>query len=313
MLSALLIVIPIFALIFAGWVAGRLGALGPQATAEINRFVVWLALPALLFDVVANSKWTDLWQPGFIVAFGLSGLLSSGLALALCWRRRRHLADAAIEGLNAGYANVGFMGFPIALYALGPRSLVPTTIASIITMCVIFAGTIVLVEVGLQAETHRRRHVFMKVARTLVRNPMLVAPVLGAVFPLAGIGVPAPLENFLKLLGGAASPCALVAIGLFLAGRSRVKSEREHGAQAFLVGSKLLLHPALAWVFANLVFRLPTVSAEAAVLLAALPTGTGSFMLAELYQRKTEMTAQIIITSTVLSLVTISAYISLVR
>ena len=78
MLSALLIVIPIFALIFAGWLAGRAGVLGPHAAAEINRFVVWMALPALLFNVIANANWRDLWQPGFIAVFTLSGAFSMG-------------------------------------------------------------------------------------------------------------------------------------------------------------------------------------------------------------------------------------------
>ena len=71
MLSVLLIVLPIFALIGAGWIARRSGVLGPHATGEINRFVVWLALPALLFDIVAKARWSDIWQPGFIAVFGI--------------------------------------------------------------------------------------------------------------------------------------------------------------------------------------------------------------------------------------------------
>ena len=80
-LAAFLIVLPVFLLILAGWIAGRIGVLGPHATAEINRFVVWLALSALLFNVVAGADWTDLWQPGFIAAFAISAALSRALAL----------------------------------------------------------------------------------------------------------------------------------------------------------------------------------------------------------------------------------------
>jgi len=64
MISTLTVVLPIFALIFAGWLVRRLGILGPQATTELNRFVVYLSLPALLFDIVAHARWADLWQPG---------------------------------------------------------------------------------------------------------------------------------------------------------------------------------------------------------------------------------------------------------
>jgi malonate transporter and related proteins len=107
MISTLIVVLPIFALIFAGWLARRIGVLGPHATTELNRFVVYLALPALLFDIVAHARWVDVWQPGFIAAFGLSGALIFGVTVALRLRRPRHLADAAIDGLNAGYANTG--------------------------------------------------------------------------------------------------------------------------------------------------------------------------------------------------------------
>ena len=71
MFSTLLIVLPIFALILAGWVTRKIGVLGAAATTELNRFVVYLALPALLFDIVAHAHWADIWQPGFIAAFGL--------------------------------------------------------------------------------------------------------------------------------------------------------------------------------------------------------------------------------------------------
>ena len=77
MLSTLSVVLPIFAVIFAGWLARRLELLGPAATSELNRYVVYLALPALLFDVVAHARGHEIWQPGFIAAFGLSSALVS--------------------------------------------------------------------------------------------------------------------------------------------------------------------------------------------------------------------------------------------
>lgn len=72
MLPIFSILVPIFALILSGWVARKSGTLGPTATSEMNRFVVYLALPALLFDVVANAKLDELWQPEFLGTFGLS-------------------------------------------------------------------------------------------------------------------------------------------------------------------------------------------------------------------------------------------------
>lgn len=311
MLPTLMVVLPIFALVFAGWLVRRLGVLGDAATGELNRFVVHLALPALLFDVIAHSRFAEIWQPGFIAVFGLSSLIVFALTVTLSLRRSRHLADAAIDGLNGAYANTGFMGFPLALAALGPAALAPTTIAAIMTVCVVFAVGIVLIEIGMQAEG-RRADLVRKVARSLVRNPLLISPALGALVPLSGARVPLPVETFLKLLGGSAAPCALVALGLFLA-RARTTGERHLGATALLVGLKLVLHPLLAYGLARFVFDLPPPLLHTAVLMAALPTGTGPFMLAEFYRREAAVTSNVVLVSTILSLVTVSGYLAAIR
>ncbi|WP_024275643.1 AEC family transporter [Hyphomicrobium sp. 802] len=309
MLSTLLIVLPIFALVLAGWLARRIGVLGPNATTELNRFVVYLALPALLFDITSHAHWSDLWQPGFIAVFGISTLLIFTVTVAARLRSPRHLADAAIDGLNAGYANTAYMGFPITLAVLGQQALAPTTIASIITVCVVFAIAIVLIEVGLQSEA-RALHLARKVGLSLMRNPLLVAPVLGALFPASGLTVPVPVETFLKMLGGAASPCALVALGLFLAAKTEQEADVTRST-AMLVGLKLVLHPIIAWVLASMVFHLSPTLTRTVVLLAALPTGTGPFMLAEFYAREAAVTSRVILVSTMISVLTVSAYLAM--
>lgn len=308
MFSTLLVVLPIFALILAGWLSRRLGVLGPHATTELNRFVVYLALPALLFDIVAHVHWHEIWQPGFIAAFGLSSVIVFGGTVVLRLKRPRHLADAAIDGLNAGYANTGFVGFPLVVVALGRDALPATLIATIITVCALFAVAIVLIEVGLETERHRGR-LALKVMRSLARNPLLVAPVLGALVPLLHLSIPVPAETFLKLLGNAASPCALVALGLFLA-QEKGASRPGIGATGLLVGLKLVAQPVIAWLLAVLVFDLPPALVHTAVLLAALPTGTGPFMLAEFYRREAELTSSTVLFSTLFSVLTVSAYLA---
>ncbi|QJR03518.1 AEC family transporter [Sphingobium yanoikuyae] len=308
MLSVLLIVLPIFALIGAGWIARRSGVLGPHATGEINRFVVWLALPALLFDIVAKARWSDIWQPGFIAVFGIGAGLSFAATLLLRRRGGRHLADATVDGLNAGYANTGFIGFPLAATILGPASLAPTLVATIITVCVLFAVALILIEIGVQSE-RRPGHMMAKVGRSLATNPLLVAPLVGGLFLAFAIPLPAPLDKFLSLLGGAASPCALVALGLFIA-EKREGAPPPAGAVGFLVGMKLLAQPLLTGALA-LIFRLPPALAATAVLMAALPTGTGPFMVAEFYGREAGITARVVLVSTIASLVTITLYLSL--
>ena len=307
MLSVLFAVLPIFALILAGWLARQLGALSPHATTEINRFVVYLALPALLFDIVANAQWDTLWQPAFVAAFGLGAAAVFVLGVALGLWRSRHLADAAIDGLNAAYANTGFIGIPLGLAVLGRDALVPALIATIITVCILFAVAVIVVEVALQSKGRPGR-MLAKVSGQLLRNPLLVAPVLGAIVLASGIGVPAPAEAFLKLLGNAASPCALVSLGLFLAER-RAGPDRSLKGLPMLVGLKLVAQPLATWLLASKVFGLPMALTHSAVLMAALPTGTGPFMATQYYGREASITSAAILVSTVLSVVTITGYL----
>jgi malonate transporter len=309
MLSVFGTVLPIFALILAGWGMRRIGVLGPQATSELNRFVVYLALPALLVEIVATARWSEVWQPRFVGTFGLGTLLIFMMALLIRLRRPRHMADAAIDGLNASYANTGFMGFPLALAVFGQDMLTPTLIATILTVCVLFALALVLLEAGLQSERHPRR-MAIKIATSLCKNPLLVAPVLGGLVMASGQEVPHPIESFLKLLGGAASPCALVALGLFLAESHKGDAAPERDSTALLVGLKLVAHPALTWVLGAWLFHLPTALLHTAVLMAALPTGTGPFMVAEFYRREANITSSSILVSTILSLVSITLYLN---
>ncbi|WP_226578780.1 AEC family transporter [Acuticoccus sediminis] len=309
-MQTLVVVLPIFALIFAGWIARRSGALGPHATEELNRFVVYLALPALLFDIVAGADWAEIWQPGFVAAFATGSAVVFAATVALRLSGRRHLVDATIDALNAAYANTGFIGFPLAVAVLGPAALAPTLIATILTVCVLFAVALIMVEVGLQGERPSGRMVG-KVLSRLARNPLLVAPVLGAVVMASGVDLPGPVESFVDLLGKAASPCALVALGLFLA-QKRPTAEPVLRATLLLGGLKLVGQPAITWLAAVQVFNLTPALAGTATLLAALPTGTGPFMVAELYNRESGVTSRVILASTVASLATLTVLLALV-
>ncbi|MDD2868421.1 AEC family transporter [Neomegalonema sp.] len=311
MLSNLLIVLPVFALILTGWVARRSGALGPNATREVNRLVVHLALPALLFDIMAGAEPEQIWRPGFILAFAGGCGIVFGLTLWLRMRRGRPLADAAIEALNASYANTGFIGFPLALSVAGEAGMAPTLAATILTVSVLFAFAIILIESGLRREGSRWR-ILRKTFVSLARNPLLIAPVLGAAFMVSGWSTPEPLDAYLRLLGGAASPCALIALGLFLAGSSgrEAAAEAGRGVERLLILLKLIGQPLITWIIAGPLLGLPADATRLVVLLAALPTGTGPFMLAELYEREGLLTARVVLKTTILSVGTISAYLA---
>ncbi|KWE99499.1 AEC family transporter [Burkholderia pseudomultivorans] len=306
MVSTFGILFPVFALILAGFACRRFGVLGPTAASELNKFVVWLALPALLFDVMAHSTWQQLDQSTFIATFSIACLAVFVPVLLVQLARGRHLADASVDAIAAAYPNTGYIGFPLGMLTFGAASQTPTTIATILVACVLFALAIVLMETGLQTERAPHR-LGVKVLLSLAKNPLIVAPLAGVAVSAAGVVLPASGETFLKLLGGAASPCALVSLGLFLAeSRPSGTAGRANRTALALVGLKLVIQPALTWWLAVRVFALATPLADIAVLLAALPTGTGPFMLAEFYRREAAVTSRTILLSTLGSLVTLS-------
>jgi malonate transporter len=311
MSATLSIIAPVFTLVLVGWIARRIGVLGADATRELNRFVVYLSLPALLFDIVAHARWQEVWQPAFIAVFSLSMaavfILTVGLRL-----KRRPLADAALDGLSAAYGNTAFMGFPILAAALGPSGLAAAMIATLLTACVLFAVAIVLIEIGLQEEVRPHR-LALTVGAQLLRNPLVIAPLVGVAVAAAGLAIPGPVDKAVKMLAGAASPCALVTIGLFLGAKRAPGGQRgDATASVILVGLKLVLQPVLAFGLAAWL-RLPPTLTHAVVLLAAMPTGAGPFMLAEFYGREAGVTSRTILISTIASAVTLSVCIAFAR
>jgi len=311
MLSIIELLLPIFALILAGFICRRRNVLGPQAASELNRFVVWLALPALLFNTMAHASWQQLDQPAFIATFSISCVVAYVVILVMRMAGGLHVADASIDAIAAAYPNTGYIGFPLCLIVFGAGSLAPTTIATILVACVLFAIAIVMIEVGLQTE--RAPHKLgLKVLKSLAKNPLIVSPVVGALVAASHWPVPPAVDSFMKLLSNAASPCALVSLGLFLAERRPATKDAPRSA-LLLSAIKLFVQPAVAWWLAARVFTLPAEMVGMTVVLAALPTGTGPFMLAEFYRREASVASRTILFTTVGSLVTLTALLVYLR
>ncbi len=300
------VALPVFALILSGTIAAKRGFLGPHATSSLNLFVVYLALPSVLFQAMARIHPADLGNPGFLAAYGGAILLPFAVVLAGFRLRGVRLGDATVLALGGTFSNTGYMGIPLCLIAFGQGSLVPGVVAMMITACPHFAAAIALIEADQQATPSLRRTV-TKVGGALARNPLLVSSVLGLAVALSGVALPVPVDRFLTLMGGASSPCALVAIGLLLG----EQSERFAPGLVFrLAAVKLLVQPGIAWVIAYKLVALPPVWAATAVVMSALPTGSGAFTLAQLYGRQRAATSGVILVSTVVSFFTLSVLLA---
>jgi malonate transporter and related proteins len=303
--AVLTISAPLFLIILAGVVCALAGLMDAAVTGALNRFVYYIALPALLFRGVAEADPAAAFNPGFIGAFGGGIAVAFVLAVAFHKLTAPRLADAGIQALGASFANAGFMGLPLAAIAFGEAGLPPAIVATVLTACALFAVAVAVVETDLQSVA-RPLETIRRVAGVLIRNPLLVAPVLGGLAAASETPLPLGLHTATTILGAAAGPCALFTLGLFVA------QQRTLGRLttiAWLVFLKLLVQPAATYVLAFHVFPLPAVWAKVAVLSSALPTGIGPFVLAKIYGLQGPEAAGTILVSTALSIVTISALV----
>jgi malonate transporter and related proteins len=299
--------LPIFALILTGFICGYFSVFDRTATDNLNRFAVYLALPSLMFVAMSKITPDQVRQLGFVGAFCAGFSITFAVAFAISRARGRRVANASIEGLDAGYSNVGFMGIPMCLLVFGPESAPVSIIATLFTACILFLFAVVVVEIDLQ-KGNSFWSTGAKVARSLLTSPLLIAPIAGLCIGLSGLKVPTPFESFTTLLGGAASPAALVCIGLFLAQESVVSDDAV--SIGILVAMKLILQPAITAFFAFYVFTMPPLWSHSAVILSALPIGSGPFTIAKLYGLEAGVTSGAILASHVFAVLTVSLLVA---
>jgi malonate transporter and related proteins len=297
------VALPVFAIILAGWLAGRLRILGDAASEALNRFVYYFALPPVVFLGLARRPMAEILNWPFIAAFLGAMLAVYLLAWAIGWILHREKPEVlSLQALNASFSNTGYMGIPLFLAAFGEAGLPPVILATVI-MSSVMVGIAVVVLEFLRSSGQGIGRALADVGRALIRNPLVMAAALGALASLLRLPIPMPVVNFGNLLGAASGPCALFAIGLFLAGRPLRADLREIG---WIVSLKLLLQPALTWWVAFRLLPLDPFWASSAVILAALPTGSLTFVVASQYRVHVERTSAVILVSTLVSVATLS-------
>jgi predicted permease len=274
----------------------------PDTASEVlSRFVFVIALPSLIFTSLASISVAEFfdWQyigvlgGGMLLMFTI-GILVAGIAFP------DSLTAQALHGLTAMYSSTAYIGLPLILTIYGDAARVPGIIGAIITGLVFAPLTILLAEIdrGRGGNAH-----FMAPLLTVLTRPPVIAVALGLAVSASGIAVPAPVNAFFSLLGGAFVPCALFAAGLFIAGCSIRGATAEI---SWLVCAKLLLHPLITWWLAFHVFELDRLFATVAVIQAALPSGVPVFVLAQQYKTFVTRCSAAIAISTALSVITVS-------
>lgn len=319
MTAILLVTFPFFALVLAGYIAGRRKFLPLDAIPGLNGFVLYFALPCMLYRFGASLPVAKLLDPAAFFTYLLCAILIVSFTLAISFSSQVGLKDASFGALVAAFPNTGFMGVPLLVALLGPQAAGPAILTILVDL--IFTSSLCIALSTLGGGGQRSASQALKNAlRGVLANPMPWAILLGAVSSALGLGLPTALAQTIGMLADAASPVALFTIGAVLARSHSLTTKGQltplpmmHYLPAAMV--KLVLHPMLVLLLGCAVIQVGMPLSKPAltvmVLVAALPSASNVAMLAERFDADSGRIARIILVTTAASFLTFSVAVSL--
>lgn len=300
--------LPFFGLIFTGYAAGRGKLITAQAHLGLNAFVIWFALPAMLFVKMSSAPVLEAFDPKFVAVYTGGGVLAYAIVLVFSRLLFTNLSwgERAVQGMGASFGNVGYMGLPILVALFGDAAVLPAVLVIVFDHIVLIPLTTAIIE-GSGGGNASWFAIFRKVSWGMARNPLILSTFAGLLWGLTGLSLPVPLEALLKLLSDAAAPCALFGLGLTLVGRPIAEGLEQVSLTAI---GKLALHPLLVWMAAYLLQLDPFLTAVA-VIQASMPTAANVYILATQQNTYVERTSSTILVTTLIATVTVSAFMVL--
>ena len=281
-LTVLEIVAPVFLLAAVGFFWVKLGI--EYRTRFVTQLAMSLAVPSLVFTALQDTKIS----PSSLQALSLATIVSYGavtlVAITLLrlsgLRMRTYLAPVT-------FGNTGNLGLPLALFAFGQEGLGYAVVVFAIMAIYSFTFGVWVVAGGgspLKA----------------LKEPMVAATILGALFLWQGWHTPPFLTNTLELIGQMAIPLMLITLGVALARLS----PNSIALPAVVSALKIAFCVAIAWV-AGRWFQLDPVAFGVLVIQVSTPVAVTSYLLAEKYGADSETVAGLVVLSTLFSVVTL--------
>lgn len=291
--------LPFFAIIGLGYASGRARVFPPEATAYLTKFVFFFALSAMLFRFSATLPMSEVFNGRLISGYLWGTAVVYGIATAVAFRRNLDVPTAAVEAQCAVISNSGFLGLPMFALLFGPEAVGPVMLCLAVDL-IVFSSLIVILINGAR-DGRLALSTLRTVALGLAKNPMILSISAGLAWSALAIPVPDVLDTFLVILGGAATPGALFAIGASLASKSAERIE----IAGWLSFAKLVLHPAFVALGVLVLFPIDGFSAAVVISAAALPVAGNIFMLAQHYGVAAQRVSTAILFSTAASIVTV--------
>ena len=321
MLDVLRVTFPFFALVLCGYWAARRQMLPFEAIPGLNGFVLFFALPCMLFQFGAKTPIAQFLDASAFFMYLFCALVMVAFVVAITLNKRFGWNDAAFGALVGAFPNTGFMGVPLLVALLGTAAAGPAIVTIVIDMVITTSLCIALSRLdgaGQQGVGQAAKNALLGV----VKNPLPWAILLGTVFSAFQIELPGPVEKTVSLLGDAASPVALFTIGAVLARSQKIAHHAQHGPLTWkdyvpVALIKLFLHPVLVLVVGlaaiSMGAPIDAFALKVMVLVAALPSASNVAMLSERFGADNGRIARIILVSTAAAFLTFSGAVALLQ
>jgi malonate transporter and related proteins len=299
------LVLPVFAIIVTGWLAGWSGYISRTLADGLVHFAYNVAMPALLIVTIAQEPARNFLEWRFLLAFGGGSLLCFGLvflAVRAGWGHDR--ASSTMRGMAAAMTNTGFVALPILHAIYGQPAVLPAAIATVFVAAVMFPATVLLLESEAR-DRHEKSVRSAALAKHIVLNPMVLSTVIGLAWAITGLPIPTPIAAYLNILAAALTPCALFAIGL---GLSVEDIRSNFAASLALAAMKLVIMPLIVYALC-VTSGLSPLYTIAAVVCAAVPTAKTVYILAGEYKVEEPLVAATISITTLLSVPTLLGWL----
>ena len=304
------LVLPFFGLIFMGFLVARITRQPIEALGWMNTFIIYVALPALFFQLLAKTPFERLTEWSFIFGAVFSTyLIFSMMFVGSIVLSGGRIAESTIKGLAAAYGNIGYMGPGLALLAFGEEAAVPVALIFCFENIMHFAIAPMMMALS-GDDRSTPLALALGVLRKIVLHPFIIATAVGVTGAYFEIRPPVPIERFLEYLARAAAPCALFAMGVTLALRPLKRVPTEMAPIAVL---KLVVHPLVAWVVLSWVGNFSPEWVSSAVLMAALPTATNVFVIAQQYNVWVQRASASVLITTLISVGTVTGLLYLIK
>ena len=295
--------LPLFVVILAGYLSARRGLIQPAGIRGITGFVYYFALPLMLFHLMATSPLAERFDVRFVLLY--TGLAIGTHLVVMGLTRVAFgcgLPEQAVAGFTCSFGNNVFIGLPIALQIFGPEAALPMALLIVIEGGFVMPFTVALLEIA-RTEPGKRWLAPLAAGNALLRNPIVMAALLGSGAALVEVPLPALFVGLVELVQGAVVPCALFAMGGSLAGFAVSDKVSE---TATLVAVKLFAFPVLVYFVLGLVPGLDPTWRLIAVLAAAMPVGANVYLLAHQYESYVARASTSVLVSTAISVVSVT-------